>query len=64
MVFQVWKVERWSGIHSYSIRSGKGTIPVILNHDQFEGLFPDIDVEEIPMAPKFTSIEINSVIRV
>lgn len=62
MVFELWKNEKWVGGFVYSLRTGRGLIPIILDHQQFEGLFPDIDVQEIPKAPKWISVDVNAVI--
>jgi hypothetical protein len=62
MKFEIWKVEHEAGDnpswYSYSIKSIVSII--ILGQVKFSGLFPDINPDDIPMAPKTGIIEIEA----
>ena len=55
MDFEVWKTKKGfsdkGGPLRFSLRQHKNVPPVSLDQYQFEGLFPGVDLEAVPLAP-------------
>ena len=62
MDFKIWKVSRSAGDnppwYSFSLQKG-GEIPIILNQDKFNRLFPNLS-DKVPEAPETGIIHIEA----
>jgi len=62
MSHTIWKVRRKAGENpdyfSYSIKR-EGCFPLTLTEEQFEALFPEINVFSVPEAPETATIAIK-----
>lgn len=62
MDFEIWKVKHGTGSthprFNFSIRGLDGV--QVIHETKFMALFPKIDVEKVPTAPKTATIEIKA----